>query len=557
MSDKPRRYPGLNYFKESQQGQFFGRDDEIEDLQALIATEKIVVLFGKSGYGKSSLLRAGVLPRLKDIFTPIVVQLGAYQPQSLSPVAKSLAQLDAVVPNRNTASDFMEDISDRDTLWHQFKVRQNAGKGRFLLVFDQFEEFDSYPAIEKTTFKQQIAELLYTRIPQNIRDQSDTLTGDQLHLLAVPLDVKIVFIIREDRLSVLDGLTDKIPNVLHKRFRLRQLTDAQAREAIEKPAALKHPPDSSGGAFESPVFYYSPDAVTALINGLKKESLTGAGAEHIAGVESFLLQVYCENIEKMVIGRHRKGNGENIVIAPADLPPFDRLFEDYYNNKIEALPNADEREAVRRMIEDELVKVDPASGIAYRMSADSRRLTGLPFVNDALLKRLIDDFLLRSEPNTTGGFNYEISHDTLVAPVLKAKEQRQRMEQAAEEARQRKEQEIMLAKERQKRRKATILAVCGFLLAAISLGATFIAIEQSRQAKKAKTKAENALLDLNHALFNDLQERAEIIVFGNSCPMELVEKMREIARNYPEQASFQTKLNAIETTIAQKNLCPR
>lgn len=546
MSDKQRRYPGLNYFKESQKGQFFGRDDEIEDLQALIATEKMVVVFGKSGYGKSSLLRAGVLPGLKDVFTPVVVQLGACQPQSLSPVAKSLAQLDAVVPKRNAASDFLEGISDRNTLWHQFKIRQNAEKRRFLLVFDQFEEFDSYPAIEKATFKQQIAELLYTRIPQNIRDQSDALTGEQLHLLAVPLDVKIVFVIREDRLSVLDGLADKIPNVLHKRFRLRQLTDAQAREAIEKPAALKHPPNSSGEAFESPVFHFSPDAVTALINGLKKEAVKGAGAEHIAGVESFLLQVYCENVEKMVIERHRKGNGENIVITPEDLPPFDRLFEDYYNNKIEALPDADEREAARRMIEDELVKADPASGIAYRLSADSRRLTGLPFVSDGLLKRLVDDFLLRSEPNTTGGFNYEISHDTLVAPVLKAKEQRQR-----------KEQEIMLAKERQKRRKATILAVSGFMLAAISLGATFIAIEQSRQAKNARTKAENALLDLNHALFNDLQERAEIIVFGNSCPMELVEKMREIARRYPEQTSFQTKLNAIETAIDQKNLCPR
>ena len=71
-----RRYPGLNYFTASQRAQFFGRDDEIEELHALILTEKIVTLFGKSGYGKSSLLRAGILPLLDRDVVPVLVQFG-------------------------------------------------------------------------------------------------------------------------------------------------------------------------------------------------------------------------------------------------------------------------------------------------------------------------------------------------------------------------------------------------------------------------------------------------------------------------------------------------
>ena len=64
MSQQRRRYPGLNYFTTEQKDQFFGRDAEKEDLLALVQTEKIVTLFGKSGYGKSSLIRAGLIPIL-------------------------------------------------------------------------------------------------------------------------------------------------------------------------------------------------------------------------------------------------------------------------------------------------------------------------------------------------------------------------------------------------------------------------------------------------------------------------------------------------------------
>jgi len=513
-----RRYPGLNYFREDQQRQFFGRADEIEELYALIQSEPIVALFGKSGYGKSSLLRAGILPLLDAGVTPVVVLLGAHQPGiTPTPVQRTLDQLQTIPLNPDTA--FLDALSPEPGLWQAFKRRQRTGHNRFLLLFDQFEEFETYPPEQKAEFKQQLAELLFTRIPQGVRDRMDELPDEQQSQLARPMEVKAVFAIREDRLSVLDALADKLPAILHKRFRLQGLTPAQAREAIEQPAALP-----KNDTFASPAFSYTGEAVEAILEGLRQQ--TGAQAGPNARVEAFLLQICCENLETGVIERAARGE-RDIRIGLADLPPFDQLFERYYRDKIGALPTEAQRHAARRMIEDELVRAD-AGGIAYRMNVDGRRLITLPGVTEALLKRLTDDFLLRSEPNTTGGFNYEVSHDTLVDGILKAKAEyeaeltRAAAEQAAREEAERlrreaeaREQQLAEAQARAKeeqrraeeaerlkqeaesgRRRAALFSRIAGVVALAAVGLGIYAFLESRRAaeasKKAKIEAENA-----------------------------------------------------------------
>ncbi len=63
-----RRYPGVQPFKAEQKDLFFGRETDIKEMLRLIEQEKLLVLYGKSGYGKSSLLNAGVVPRLNTVF---------------------------------------------------------------------------------------------------------------------------------------------------------------------------------------------------------------------------------------------------------------------------------------------------------------------------------------------------------------------------------------------------------------------------------------------------------------------------------------------------------
>ncbi|MDX3732632.1 nSTAND1 domain-containing NTPase [Streptomyces caniscabiei] len=59
-------YRGLTRFELDHRGLFFGRDRLLEELGELVSGHRFVVLLGASGSGKSSLLRAGLIPRLRE-----------------------------------------------------------------------------------------------------------------------------------------------------------------------------------------------------------------------------------------------------------------------------------------------------------------------------------------------------------------------------------------------------------------------------------------------------------------------------------------------------------
>jgi len=63
--DPDNPWPGLESYDESSYAFFSGRGAEADELLRRILDEPVTVLFGKSGLGKSSLLKAGVFPRLR------------------------------------------------------------------------------------------------------------------------------------------------------------------------------------------------------------------------------------------------------------------------------------------------------------------------------------------------------------------------------------------------------------------------------------------------------------------------------------------------------------
>ena len=61
----PNPYRGLAAFRETDADVFFGREALTEQLVGAIARRRAVAVVGPSGSGKSSVVRAGVLPRLR------------------------------------------------------------------------------------------------------------------------------------------------------------------------------------------------------------------------------------------------------------------------------------------------------------------------------------------------------------------------------------------------------------------------------------------------------------------------------------------------------------
>ena len=87
--DRENPWPGLATFTEAQRAFFHGRDEEIRELTRRLERKTLTVLFGQSGLGKSSLLQAGVFPRLRSAgYCPIYVRLD-HSPDAL-PLAEQI-----------------------------------------------------------------------------------------------------------------------------------------------------------------------------------------------------------------------------------------------------------------------------------------------------------------------------------------------------------------------------------------------------------------------------------------------------------------------------------
>ncbi len=70
-------YPGLRSFKPNEADLFYGRDNQIKELRELLGNNNIIVVLGGSGSGKSSLVRAGLVPQLNST-APIEGRAGAW-----------------------------------------------------------------------------------------------------------------------------------------------------------------------------------------------------------------------------------------------------------------------------------------------------------------------------------------------------------------------------------------------------------------------------------------------------------------------------------------------
>ncbi len=74
--DDQHPWLGLNAYTEETQAYFFGRNNAINELFTRVRENRLTTLFGQSGFGKTSLLGAGLLPKLKvESYRPQLIRL--------------------------------------------------------------------------------------------------------------------------------------------------------------------------------------------------------------------------------------------------------------------------------------------------------------------------------------------------------------------------------------------------------------------------------------------------------------------------------------------------
>ena len=520
MADQ-RRYPGATPFTSRQEKIFYGRDKDIEKLLTLIQVERKVLLYSKSGLGKTSLLEAGVLPKMPSNIIPISIRLFAYKEGAETPVERVINALKQVLGDLDAESDNVIDkLAGGDqknkTLWYYLKKAQlidssdEEGKEKtFLLFFDQFEELFSFPQKDIDEFKNQIYDLTELKVPDRYavliaegrHNNRDLFNRETLSILHKKIDTKTVFAIRSDRLSLLNKLSDKLPDIQNIFYELQPLDLKQAREAVVNPAADPDP------GFATPPFTFHDDAINKIIRELSD------GGKH--NIETTQLQIVCHRIEE--IAAEKKSNGP-VQIEVEDLPEFKNIFLNFYMDSINRLPE-DKRADANRLIEDELIRNQ------QRISLDEEICK--EYLEEQYLRALVDTHLLRAERNTFGRFSFEVSHDTLVEPILESQKkyldelERIRLEEERqEELRKLREQQELEAREREvelkrireeqqrnekerqrkiKQQRTIIVIVSVFLIISIALG--LFGYREMLRAEEQQQVAEKALRDLKTSEF--------------------------------------------------------
>jgi hypothetical protein len=474
MSIKKNRYPGVVPFTSEQQDIFFGREKDIEKLAQLIRREQQILLYAKSGLGKSSLVNAGVVPLLKTEMLPIFVRFGAYQEGISQTLLETLL---SSLPKKPTT--FLDQkLPKQESLWLHFKALQIQKEQTFLLVLDQFEEIFSYPKEQITEFKKQVADLLLRETPleisewieQNEKQNTDFLTEEEEDSIWQKSTVKVLTVIREDRYSLMNQLTDYLPYILNNRYRLASLDQNQARQAIVEPAQKE-------GDFESEKFVYQKPALDKIVKFLTKD--------YTQEIETTQLQILCNRLENLKLTE----------ITANDIPNFEDIFLQFYEDTITKIENKSEQLKARRFVENELIKQE------QRISLDA--LVCTEFVEQETLKTIVNEHLLNTQENSIGRISYELAHDTLVTPILQAKRKREKEEEAIERERLQKEElrianekaEIdRLEKEKTKKqlRKVQIILAFAIIALFIAMGTGWYAFEKKTEADKKKIEADES-----------------------------------------------------------------
>src|SRR6266849_5919355 len=60
-----RPFPGMRPFQEDEDDLFFGQEQQIDALVERLGSSRLIALLGESGCGKSSLVKAGLIPHLR------------------------------------------------------------------------------------------------------------------------------------------------------------------------------------------------------------------------------------------------------------------------------------------------------------------------------------------------------------------------------------------------------------------------------------------------------------------------------------------------------------
>ena len=443
-------WPGLAAYGPEDAASFFGREDEVRTLAQLIAESVQVTVFGPSGTGKTSMIRAGVLPQLADRDF-----LGVYIRLDHSPTAPAYAvqvrqALDAQLKAAGVEVEATCELSPPDrqeTLWeHLHRCEFWSARNRLVrpvLVFDQFEEVFTLgqTAPNAQDLVAQLGDLCSNSVPRQV----EALLARSGQRLGYPIDsqnYRVVLCLREDFLARLEEIAVNVPALRRNRFGIRAMTGLQALQAVLGPGrdllddlVARQIVTTVGGSRSTGA---APDD-----EGLRSLS-----------VEPALLSLFCRELNSRRLAR-----GDARITLEHVSQSGSGILKSFYAGAMTGVAPA-----TRAFVEDRLLTT---SGFRSAVAVEDVAALG---VSDSEIRSLVDQRILRFDERQ-GVRWVEFTHDILTGV---ARESRQRRLQEQREAGIRRQA-------RRRTRLSVLIAVAATLIVAAVVGSWWLEYHRNRQ----------------------------------------------------------------------------
>jgi hypothetical protein len=334
-------FPGLRPFEPHESALFFGRDDQCDDLLTRLGRRRLVAVVGMSGSGKSSLVRAGLLPALDRGYLPSAGSswhIAIFRPGS-DPVANlTRALVTRRLPGGGTADEQPDgirpllDASSLGLIAAARKLLHGTGDS-LLIVADQFEELFRFGRLAKRDDALERSAACVDLL-LNASQQED-------------IPVYVVLTMRSDYLGDCTQFTG-LPEALNdSQFLVPRLTRAQLREAIECPVAV-------GGA------RITPRLVQCLLHEIDEIPSAPDGTGAVRQDQDQLPVLQHALMRMWEVSRTARERGEPIDLPHYEQPPIETLrhaLDRHAEEVYEGLPTDGHRN-VARLVFQQLTERD-------------------------------------------------------------------------------------------------------------------------------------------------------------------------------------------------------
>lgn len=384
MNPRSNPYVGPRAFQPGEP--FYGRDRELRSLSSLLIAERIVLMHSPSGAGKTSLMQAGLLPRLADESFDVlpVIRLNQEPPADMADAPgfnryalSMMLSLEEGVPAAQRLG-LRELVSLTLDEYLVQRPKPPEASPSTVLVFDQFEEILT---VSPTDRESKLA--FFEQLGKALRDKS------RWALVAI----------REDYLGALAPFTRPIPGRFAATFRLDLIGVEGAMQAIQRPSLTQG-------------VEFSTSAAQKLVDDLRRVQvqLPNGKLEDQLGlhVEPVQLQVVCYRLWQGLSATDQRIDESHL----AGVGDVNQSLADYYAASVQnvATKSATSPRAIREWFDRKLITPE---GIRGQVLMGAETSDGLP---NPVVSMLEDAHIIRGEKRA-GKTWYELSHDRLIQPV--------------------------------------------------------------------------------------------------------------------------------------------